>query len=110
MIYWKKATSRLREHIPQLVDEDNPTDILFVCYCDLGMSIKQIANLCGVSPFTLRSKLLRMGIKLKRRGGKRRKPTAFLRSDLEEMSLKELCHKYKVSKTTVNSAKRRLLT
>ena len=108
MIYWKKVTTLLKAHIPQLEDEDDINDILFECYCNLAMSIKQIAALCEVSPFALREKLLKIGLNLKKRGGPRRKGTKFLRSDLEEMSLKELCKKYKVSKTTVEKARRRL--
>mgnify|MGYP001561976081 CR=1 FL=1 len=108
MIYWKKITTLLKARIPQLEDEDNINDILFICYCDLAMSIKQIASFCEVSPFALREKLLKIGINLKKRGGPRRKGTKFLQSDLEEMSLKELCKKYRVSKTTVGKARRRL--
>ena len=108
MIYWKKVTTLLKARIPQLEDEDDINDILFICYCDLAMSIKQIADLCEISPFALREKLLRIGLKLKKRGGPRRKSIKFLRSDLEEMSIKDLCKKYKVSKTTVEKARRRL--
>jgi hypothetical protein len=108
MIYWKKITSLLKARIPQLEDEDSINDILFICYCDLAMSIKQLAELCEISPFALREKLLKIGLTLKGRGGPRRKGTEFLQSDLEECSLKELCQKYKVSKTTVEKARRRL--
>jgi transposase len=108
MIYWKKVVTLLKARIPQLEDADDIDDILFICYCDLAMSIKQIAELCEVSSFTLREKLLKIGLKLKKRGGPRRKRIRFLRSDLEEMSIKELCTKYHVSKTTVEKARRRL--
>jgi len=94
--------------VPQLADIEDVDEVLFECYCDLTMSIKQIADLCEVSPFALREKLLKTGINLKKRGGPRRIETKFLQSDLEEMSLKELCKKYGVSKTTVEKARRRL--
>jgi DNA-directed RNA polymerase specialized sigma24 family protein len=107
MISWRRATNLLKVHIPQLEEEDDLADIFFTCYCDLGMSIQEIALLCQVSSSTLRSKLLRVGIQLKKRGGGRRKATAFVKRDLEEMSLKELSTKYKVSVTTVEKARRR---
>ncbi len=108
MIYWKKVITQLKSRIPQLGDEDDVADILFICYCDLKMSIKDLANLCEISSFALREKLLKLGFNLKKRGGPRRKGTKFLQSDLEEMSLKELCKKYGVSNTTVEKARRRI--
>ncbi len=103
---WKRATTALKQHIPQLEEEDNPNDILFICYCDLVMSIKEIAELSGTSPFSVRRKLLKLGIHPKKRGGARRRKVTFLKKDLEEMSLKELSAKYKVSQTTVSRYKK----
>lgn len=107
---WKKATEKLKSHIPQLEDEDDTNDILFICYCDLVMSIKELAELCEVSPYSMRKKLLKLGIHPKKRGGVRCvKKVSFLKEDLEEMSLKELSKKYGVSQTTVSRYKKLIL-
>ena len=107
MISWKKAMDSLRGHIPQLEEEDDLADLLFIAYCDLGISIRELSSFCQVSPSALRSKLLKLSICPKNRGGSRGMRTTFLREDLEEMSLKELCLKYKVSKTTASKARRK---
>lgn len=106
MISWKLATNQLKERIPLLEGEDNPADILFICYCEIAMSIKEIAAICNVSPFTLRRKLVSVGIKPKERGGSRKRKAVFSEEDLKELSLKELSLKYKVSTTTVCKARR----
>ncbi len=108
-ISWKRATTQLKQHIPQLEEEDDPNSILFICYCDLGLSIDKIADLTILSPSAVRAKLLKIGIQLKKRGGSRRKKIIFSIEDLREMNIKELCTKYKVCSATVSRYRRKLV-
>lgn len=83
-------------------------DMLKSLYVEQSLSIKQIAHILGYSTFSVRSRLIRLGITLRSRGGKggklgRRRLAHLSIKELFESNVTLLVDKYKVNPSTVSN-------
>lgn len=106
MILWNRILKHLNTMIYDHEDFESINSCLSFLYSDLGLSIRQIAELCSCSNMAVRNRLLASGLSLRSRGGPHNARKIHLDDNDVDLSCSELANKYNICENTARKLKR----
>ena len=110
MVNWYRVMENIKDLCPEGTKDVN--EALRYLYEDMNMSLAEITALTNnviLCPHTLSTRLRKIGVNVRRKGGKRRVKNILLaEDDFEKFSAIELAKKHGVHVTTIYNRKKKL--